>query len=147
MSVLDDMHAELVKRFLSKVEKRDDCWLWTGGKIGGGYGHFWAAGKQRAAHRVAYEIFVGPIPDGAHLDHFVCENPACVNPAHLRPASPRENTLRGNGPAAANAAKTHCKRGHPLSGDNLRIRPNGNRACKACNRDDARARYREKVRR
>lgn len=141
--------AEIIEqvraRFLAKVQKKDGCWLWTASTIGGGYGGFWLAGRMRLAHRVAYELWVGAIPEGTDLDHFRCETPGCVNPDHLRPASPRENTLRGKGPAAVNAAKTHCKRGHPLSGDNLYVRTNGNRTCRECHRTYMRERYRRRT--
>lgn len=72
------------------------CWEWPGNQRGG-YGRIETkvAGKRRrpAAHRVFYEEFVGPIPDGLSIDH-LCRNRACVNPDHLEPVSMRENLLR-----------------------------------------------------
>jgi hypothetical protein len=68
------------------------------------------------------------------LDH-LCRNKACVNPAHLEPVTNRENVLRGVGLSAENARKTHCKRGHPLSGDNVVVSKGGRkRRCVACER-------------
>lgn len=86
--------ARLEKRFWSKVNKGVDCWEWTAGKNLAGYGRMqvFSDGKHRAqlAHRIAYELVVGPIPPGLGLDHR-CHNHACVNPDHLRPATAKEN--------------------------------------------------------
>lgn len=86
-------------RFWEKVDRRgeDDCWLWTGA-LQKGYGHMLGVrGKSLRAHRVAYELLVGRIPDGCELDH-LCRNPKCVNPAHLEPVSHAENIRRANIP-------------------------------------------------
>lgn len=126
------------------------CWLWLGGKNSAGYGQMKHFGKMRKVHRIAYELWRGPITPGLHLDH-LCRNPACANPDHLEPVTPRENTLRGIGPSATNARATHCKSGHPLTPDNLVRGGNsstGARLCKQCHRTwarQARARVRERV--
>lgn len=126
------------ERFWGRVDKSqgpDACWPWLGAiNRGTGYGVF---GKE-SAHRAAYELVIGPIPDGLHLDHVRkrgCTRRDCVNPAHLEPVTSRENNLRGDSPAAVNATKTHCKNGHLLAGDNLYVMPSGNRACKECRRE------------
>lgn len=133
----------LSARFLAKVEKHDvdceccnGCWHWRASLLASGYGTVHAFGATRRAHRVAYELFVGPIPDGLHLDH-LCRNKGCVNPDHREPVTSRENTLRGDTIAAANAAKTHCADGHPFDARNTRIRKDrpGNRECVACERE------------
>jgi hypothetical protein len=141
--------GDIETRFLSKVSVLPNgCWRWVADarSARGGYGVFTLAGVDNVlAHRWAFEHWVGPIPDGHYVDHFRypqdgCIGPPCVNPEHLRPATPRENVLRGDTFAARNAAKTHCKRGHPLSGDNLRIGTRGNRLCRCCARLFARER-------
>lgn len=130
------------ERFWEKVEKRaDGCWVWIAGRDHDGYGSFWNGAKGVRAHRFSYELLVGPIPDGLQPDH-LCRNRACVNPAHLEPVTVRENLLRGQTHAAHNAAKTHCKRGHPLSGDNLYVYPSGERSCRECHRLANRDQYR-----
>lgn len=97
-----------------------------------GYGYITIAGRGRLAHRAAYELLVGPIPDGLTLDH-LCRRPACVNPEHLEPVTQRENNLRApNQLTAINLAKTHCPRGHPYDEVNTYHMPNGGRDCKVC---------------
>jgi hypothetical protein len=72
------------ERFWEKVEKRTrkECWPWRGGRTGRGYGTFWADGMARAAHKVAYELSKGEVPEGKYVHH-ICDNILCMNPAHL----------------------------------------------------------------
>ena len=78
------------ERFGEKFIKGDGpnaCWIWTdcmstGDSRGTGYGRFWLRGKTLRAHRVAWELYRGPIPDGLHVLHR-CDNPSCVRPDHL----------------------------------------------------------------
>lgn len=74
----------------------DECWLWIGPKTTTKYiqyGRFYFKGKLVSAHRFSYQQFVGPIPEGMHLDH-LCRVPLCVNPAHLEPVTNLENIRR-----------------------------------------------------
>jgi HNH endonuclease len=137
------MKAAPLVRFLAK--RREDpsgCWIWTGavgqGKGDLSYGQIWMNGKLRRAPRVSHELFVGPIPDGATIDH-LCRTPLCVNPNHLEAVSVRENILRGESPTALNARKTECKRGHALLGANVLIEKKG-RWCRECRRASDRRR-------
>src|SRR5690554_6462185 len=98
-------------RFWPKIDRTDDCWLWIGKINNRGYGLFYLDRRMQAAHRAAYQLLVGPIPDGLDLDH-TCRVRRCVNPDHLEPVTHRENLLRGASFAAVNAAKTHCPHGH-----------------------------------
>jgi hypothetical protein len=117
------------------------CAEWVGCRSTRGYGRVNHEGKVRQAHRVVYELFRGPIPEGLELDH-VCRNRACVNPAHLEPVSHTENVRRGNG-GVNNRVKTHCLRGHEFAGPNLRF-SYGKRQCMTCRAERARrARTRE----
>lgn len=114
-----------------------DCWLFTGSRNDFGYGHFWNGEKLVMAHRWTYEYLVGPIPEGLELDH-LCRPPPCCNPDHLEPVSTAENNRRSGSATARNARKTHCKRGHPLDGVNVRY-ANGGRVCVTCDRANRRA--------
>jgi HNH endonuclease len=118
-------------------EPMSGCWLWFGAQISEGYGQLVVDGKRAGAHRLAHERWVGPIPCGFVIDH-LCRNPSCVNPEHLEAVTTRENLLRGVGPSAQNAVKTHCLRGHELAGANIRETKKG-RICRECERSYIRA--------
>jgi len=138
-----DSTPDDVERFWVKVDRSgpDGCWVWTAARVTG-YGRFRLAGKQVGAHRLAYELLVGPIPDGLTIDH-LCRNRACVNPSHLEPVTGRVNTLRGFAPPARNATKTHCLAGHPFEGDNLRFTSRVERICRTCRNEHSARRRRE----
>lgn len=111
------------------VDVDTGCWNWQRGRDMRGYGRF----DQRFAHIVSYEMKFGKVPGGLVLDH-LCSNPACINPDHLEPVTQRENVARSRSHVARKMTQTECDRGHPLSGDNLYMTPNGRRQCRACAR-------------
>ena len=160
-SIEDVGDARLPARFWAKVKlgpvpaHRPDlgpCWEWTAYRDDKGYGIFRWEGHTHRAHRVAYQVLVGPLPEGLESDH-LCRNRPCVRPFHIELVTHRVNLRRGDGAIVNRAlqlAKTHCPQGHPLSGDNLylyRFRPKDvvgdgmGRHCKAC-RHEAVRRYR-----
>ncbi|MFC3504805.1 HNH endonuclease [Micromonospora krabiensis] len=120
-------------RFFSHVEEGENgCWLWTAGRYPAGYGKFSVDGSTELPHRWAYEFFIAEIPAGLSLDH-LCRTPPCVNPWHLEPVTDRVNVVvRGTGPSARNARKTHCPQGHAYDTGNTYVSPRGDRGCRAC---------------
>lgn len=123
------------ERFWAKVEKTPTCWLWRGALTSGGYGNFVIhRGTNVAAHRFAYELLVGPIPEGLVLDH-LCRLPLCVNPEHLEPVTERENIRRGDAPTAILSRENRCAKGHRLTGSNVYVDPRGWRHCRICTRE------------
>lgn len=141
----DEHSAPWPERFWQNVDKDrpgSDCWWWTAGTNEHGYGqthlpegrHGWTV----KAHRVSYELTVGPIPAGLQLDH-LCRNRPCVNPAHLEPVTPQINTLRGMSPGARVRRTRRCMQGHPVA------EKDGRSVCRVCRRVRDAA-YRERVR-
>lgn len=109
-----------------------------------GYGHVRFAGREYAAHRVAWVMANGALVDPDVVIHHTCENRSCVNPSHLRAVSQRENLLATESTMAArNFAKTSCKRGHAFTEANTIKVPTG-RACKTCHYK-AKADYRQRM--
>lgn len=109
------------------MEKTEECWLWQGSSSHG-YGTITEDGKRYRVHRLSYEYFIGPIPDGLQLDH-LCRNTLCIRPDHLEPVTNFENTLRGENFIAEQVRRTHCPRGHPYD-----MTTGGKRKCSICQR-------------
>lgn len=136
------------RRFWAKVSENHStgCWEWSGATNSRGYGQVSIGGGQvLLAHRVSYMLHVGPIEDTVH---HTCCNKRCVNPHHLEALGRGENVKRAwrdglvtdSWLGAMNRRKTHCKQGHPYSGDNLYVDPRGERYCRTCKREADRKR-------
>ncbi len=123
-----------IARFYSKFVKGgpDECWTWTAGRCCRYYGGFSLASKTWKAHRIAYCLFVGTIPD-EHDIHHHCKNKLCVNPAHLECMHSAEHMRLHDTPGSLNRQRTHCPKGHPYDLLNTRYY-NGKRYCRACRR-------------
>lgn len=122
-------------RFVESPCPRPDlegpCLLFQGGKVNG-YGKLSFNGQRMSAHRYCWEKERGPIPAGLEIDH-QCRNRACCHVAHLRVVTRKVNATEnvvGSG-WQLQAAKTHCKNGHPFDETNTRV-CRGRRHCRAC---------------
>ena len=147
---------DIMEMFADRVlpEPNSGCWFWTNSLDSNGYGQTSLGKKRPLVHRLSYELSCGPIPQKHDIDH-LCRVRCCVNPAHLEAVTERENTVRSPITLAGqNSRKTHCKRGHELTGWNLIVVPpkgtpgrmHEGRACRACMYDrieDGRRRARE----
>ena len=106
-------------RFFEKIQEEDrgyntPCWIWLAYTDYQGYGQFMAVTAAKnpkgnwnvimAAHRWAYEHWVGPVPDGLELDH-LCKVTSCANPYHVEPTTRRENHMRGKAADGSNWRK------------------------------------------
>jgi hypothetical protein len=122
------------RRFIH--EDPSGCWMWTGSRHTKGYGLFHVNTdlRMQLAHRVSYELFIGPIPEGLDIGHLCCEG-FCVNPLHMEPVTRGENSSRG-GFATKGQRSTACRNGHPRTPENTAIYPSGKhptkRYCRPC---------------
>ena len=130
--------APVIDRLLYRTSTSPDgCWIWQGCRDEYGYGEIGMggdAGPTRKVHRVTYEHFVGPIPDGLTIDH-LCRTPSCVNPEHLEPVPLAVNVRRGWAARPHRIAGT-CRNGHDMTPENT---TSGKNRCRECARERNRA--------
>lgn len=131
---MSESKEKIAARFWKSVQKTKTHWIWCGQHNRAGYGRFKSNGKNHQAHRFILKLLGFDVPKEKDVDH-LCRVRNCVNPDHLEVVTHRENILRGNTIMAENARKTHCKRGHELSGSNLRVNNRGERQCRKCESD------------
>ena len=132
----------LLTRFMSFVEYKDghdNCWEWAGYIHPEGYGRFGMGRKRLVPSNLSVRWSGREIPDGYDPDH-LCRNRKCIRPSHLEVVTKKVNILRGCGPTAINSRKTHCIRGHPLTGSNVQW-DGESRHCKTCHLATARKHY------
>lgn len=114
-----------------EIDNETGCWLWTKSRGKKGYGQIWYKGKFVRVSRLAYEVFVGPIPEGLNVLH-KCDNPPCFNPDHLESGTQSKNILdcvaRGRWSAKP---KNVCRKGHAK----------GPGTCPICSEDNKRSYY------
>jgi hypothetical protein len=110
---VDRDHFE--RTFWARVSRiPGQCWEWLGPKDWHGYGRH----SNFVAHRIAYELAVGPIPLGLVIDH-LCRNPSCVNPEHLEPVTNKVNVVTRGKARAEYSTKDIVKLGCPDCGESL----------------------------
>lgn len=117
------------------------CLIWQGAKNSRGYSCIGVGGKSQSGHRVAYELYYGPIPAGLQIDHG-CYVRACVNPLHLEAVTAKVNTQRAVprklGQARVAGVHATCRKGHAIEGENLYVDAKGRRVCLACKNENSR---------
>lgn len=133
------------ERFLSKIKKTEECWVWLGSRYPLGYGRFSIMGLGVfGAHRLSWELHNGPISNGLYVCH-KCDNPCCVNPAHLFLGTQIDNMRDASNKGRLRTTPwkrslTHCVHGHAFDETNTRYSRNGHRVCRTCHRESEKKR-------
>lgn len=139
------MKAHLIPRFWERVVRGGprECWEWQGSRHPSGHGQVWDGEKVVYAHRTAWALVNGPVPDGLVVMHS-CDNPPCANPAHLSVGTQGDNLRdmaskgRDRGGWKDNRLKTHCPADHEYTDENTYVASTGGRHCRECGRTRAR---------
>lgn len=137
----------VMERLMEKIspEPNTGCWLWTGGTHRFGHGYILIGSRSNGtrecvgAHRVSFELFCGPIPNGLFVCHR-CDVPQCVNPDHLFLGTAKDNMMDAakKGRVGKNANDT-CRFGHPISIVRGKLR-----LCRICARESSKKNYHER---
>lgn len=123
-----------IDRLYAKVvAAENNCQVFTGSKTCDGYGQLSVAGRNTYVHRMAWEIYRGPIPEGLEIDH-ECYRPNCVNPDHMSLKTHAENLRGRRRIASQNYGKTHCWAGHEYTEENTTYSICNAKLCKTCSR-------------
>lgn len=130
----------IAERFWEKVPVRspwpEDCWEWTASIDRGGYGRFFDSDMPtNRAHKVAWILTGGEMPDGWEMDH-ACRNRRCVRPEHLSIVPPGSSAQQGGERLAAKLrARTHCRNGHEMTVENKYVTRLGYWQCRKCHKN------------
>jgi HNH endonuclease len=106
----DSLETRIAKWKTLSTVNEDGCWIWQAASTSGGYGQASVNGHRQVVHKLVWEFYNGPVPDGLELDH-LCRQRHCWNPEHLEAVTHKVNGERG-----FYGTKTHCPKGHPYSG-------------------------------
>jgi hypothetical protein len=140
----------LPDRILRKIAVDENgCWIWLGFIKPKGYGQAWYQGRDQMAHRVVWELLVGPIPDGLFVDHDGpngCSVRRCVNPNHLCLVTARESNVSQPSGTKIASGGLRCQRGHDLTSERaFKVAKSGKRTCREC-ANETKRRWREENR-